>query len=203
MTQVFISYSEEDSEAATELAQELSQAGLNPWLDQEPWINAGEAWAEVLSKAIAASDCYILLLSSHCISNGALSKDLEVFLNRLFDTPHLTGKFLIPVRLEDVALPLVLSALQPADMFPSWDSGFTALVHSIKARAQLGLRSNRSNRVGAPAIVIAWDPEALDQHDYADLVSALGDLARAEGGVGIQRLRDATLEVTIEAGVLA
>ena len=40
-----------------------------------------------------------------------------------------------------------------------------------------------------PSFVIAWDPELLDESDYADLVAALGDIVRASGGEGVQRIK--------------
>jgi hypothetical protein len=39
-----------------------------------------------------------------------------------------------------------------------------------------------------PTIVIAWDPDVLSESEYAELVLALGDIARAYGGDGVRRL---------------
>lgn len=40
-----------------------------------------------------------------------------------------------------------------------------------------------------PSLTIVWDPDVLNAEEYADLVIAVGDLARIDGGLGIQRVR--------------
>jgi hypothetical protein len=47
-----------------------------------------------------------------------------------------------------------------------------------------------------PTIVIAWDPDVLSDSEYAELVVAIGDLVRARGGEGIERL-DAQLAAVL------
>lgn len=37
---------------------------------------------------------------------------------------------------------------------------------------------------------VVWDPEVVSPKDYADLVAAMGDLVRAEGGAGVERIRE-------------
>jgi ATP-dependent Clp protease ATP-binding subunit ClpA len=48
---------------------------------------------------------------------------------------------------------------------------------------------------------IIWDPTVMDPDDYARLVSALGDLARASGGLGIQRVGTNGVRVGEPVGV--
>ena len=45
--------------------------------------------------------------------------------------------------------------------------------------------------------VFAWDPAVVTEEQYADLIGALGDLARSEGAIGIERVRTKGLGVTI------
>jgi ATP-dependent Clp protease ATP-binding subunit ClpA len=49
--------------------------------------------------------------------------------------------------------------------------------------------------------VIVWNPELLAPQDYGDLIGALGDLVRANGGLGLQRTTGDT--VTVNAGAHA
>jgi hypothetical protein len=58
-----------------------------------------------------------------------------------------------------------------------------------------------STETSPPAITIVWDPEALTEADYLDLASALGDLVRAEGGVGIQLIDSQGYGIHVPAGV--
>ena len=39
-----------------------------------------------------------------------------------------------------------------------------------------------------PVIIIAWDPEILPAQAYAELVVAVGDMARDAGAVGVERI---------------
>jgi hypothetical protein len=43
--------------------------------------------------------------------------------------------------------------------------------------------------IDVSAIVIAWDPTKISEDDYIALVVAIGELVRAEGCSGIERLR--------------
>lgn len=50
---------------------------------------------------------------------------------------------------------------------------------------------------------IVWDPEIIDPELYAELVVALGDIVRANGGSGIERIRGVSFGVSVNAGVPA
>lgn len=51
----------------------------------------------------------------------------------------------------------------------------------------------------SPAIAIVWDADLLTEDEYARLVVALGDLVRAEGGQGVERLRSRGIGIPAEA----
>jgi hypothetical protein len=53
----------------------------------------------------------------------------------------------------------------------------------------------------APSLVIVWDPDVLSAGEYAELVATLGDLVRAEGASGIERIRSRGYGVPCEADV--
>lgn len=52
-----------------------------------------------------------------------------------------------------------------------------------------------------PTVVIAWDPDVLSEAEYAELVLALGDIVRAYGGEGVQRLH--AIPIGVLMGVYA
>src|SRR5262249_31011802 len=54
---------------------------------------------------------------------------------------------------------------------------------------------------GDPYFVIVWDPELVDEGEYAELVTTLGSLVRSERGAGIQRVLAKSVGVPCEAGV--
>ena len=52
--------------------------------------------------------------------------------------------------------------------------------------------------VSPPVVTIIWDPEFVDPDEYARLVVALGDVARALGCVGVEHLDSTTYLVEVE-----
>ena len=50
-------------------------------------------------------------------------------------------------------------------------------------------------------ITVVWDPEILSEDEYADLIVAIGNLVRAEGGLGVERVRSQGFGIPCEVGV--
>jgi hypothetical protein len=65
--------------------------------------------------------------------------------------------------------------------------------------------SSTLDTLSPPVFLIAWDPHVVSDEDYAAIVTALGNLVRAEGGLGIQRVRSQAVPVNsnVGAGVLS
>jgi hypothetical protein len=218
MSLAFISYAREDREAARRLARDLKSRGINTWMDEDDLL-PGQDWKAEISKAVRASDYFILLLSSNSVSKrGYVQRELRQALEVVDEKPF-SSIFLIPVRLHDVLPPSGrLQDFHWLDMFPSWERGVERLLQAIKPEVDLPVGDLLANdtripggslavsspellEVSPPAVLIAWDPEVLDQDEYVELVTALGDLVRAEGGAGIERLNGDALEVVSRAGV--
>lgn len=53
----------------------------------------------------------------------------------------------------------------------------------------------------SPSIVIVWDPELVSEEDYGELVAAVGNLVRSEGGIGVERIGSLGFGVPCEVGV--
>jgi ATP-dependent Clp protease ATP-binding subunit ClpA len=62
--------------------------------------------------------------------------------------------------------------------------------------------SQEPSTSSGPDVIIIWDPEIVAEKDYAALVVALGDLVRANGGVGIKLGDPISVELSIPSGVL-
>lgn len=54
---------------------------------------------------------------------------------------------------------------------------------------------NSSQTAGANLmnIIIVWDPEIITEDEYADLITAIGNIIRASGGEGIKRIKSKSL----------
>jgi len=59
---VYLSYAQQDSGTAYEIAHELEQRGLAVWLDQLE-IARGESWVAHIRNAVEAADTFVLLVS--------------------------------------------------------------------------------------------------------------------------------------------
>ncbi|MBA2114660.1 hypothetical protein [Bremerella alba] len=53
-----------------------------------------------------------------------------------------------------------------------------------------------------PMIEIIWDPEIISHEEYSDIVKALGDLARSQGALGVERIRSTSCDVPTSEGAL-
>jgi hypothetical protein len=56
-------------------------------------------------------------------------------------------------------------------------------------------------RTDPPDITIIWDPKVVSAADYAYLIKALGNVVRAEGGAGLERIRSNGYGAPVEGGV--
>jgi hypothetical protein len=109
----------------------------------------------------------------------------------------------------ELGTPIDLATLGP--LWPEGELRWERTVQVPSATATWGVGTpkvvvtpadNATSEVGPPSLIIAWDPEILSEDDYARLVTALGDVVRAEGGTGIKRLQSRGFGVPVDAGVL-
>lgn len=54
---------------------------------------------------------------------------------------------------------------------------------------ETGTGSEPLEQVGDPGLVIVFDCELISPEDYGELVSAIGDIVRAEGGAGVKQIK--------------
>jgi hypothetical protein len=205
---VVIVHALEDKLDALRLSKELRSFGLNTWLDEEQLFR-GQRWEDELSQAIAEADGILLLISPNAASRGGRLQEQLLYALTATRTADWPG-FLIPVRLgfaPEAESNILMPRSGHIDLFPSWEDGLKHLLETIERPPSGPSRatnySSGERQVSPPAVFIGWDPEALSPGEYVELVAALGDLVRAEGGIGIERLNDGTFEVILTAGVLA
>ena len=73
-------------------------------------------------------------------------------------------------------------AISPSALGEMWPSG-------IPDWGDDSLEIDSITEVSPPILTIVWDPELVSEDEYAEIVAAIGDIVRSEGGVGLQRLR--------------
>lgn len=109
MSDIFISYTGEDRSTAAAMASALETYGWSVWWDRE--LVVGDDYADVIERAHAASRCVVVLWSR----GAAKSPWVRAEGQRAFDAQKV-----VPVMLDDLALPLPLSYIQ-ASRLAGWD----------------------------------------------------------------------------------
>lgn len=115
MADIFLSYANEDREAARALADILERAGWTVWWNRR--ISAGRKWHSVLDEALSGARCMIVLWSAHSVDNDRVQEEAEAGRRRSVS--------LVPVRIDHVEPPIGFRAIQAADL-TEWDRSSTA-----------------------------------------------------------------------------
>jgi hypothetical protein len=142
---VFIAYAHEDLASAERLYETLHACGIEPWLDRRKLL-PGQNWLRAIERAIEVSDFFVACLSRKAIrKKGQFQTELRFALDCAARAPQ-DDIYLIPVRLEECAVPARISReIQYVDLFPDWDAGVRRVVRAIreqsKASAALRLAS--------------------------------------------------------------
>lgn len=112
MADLFLSYARDDRECAEQLAQALSARGWSVWWDRR--IQVGKSFSDIIEREIADARCVVVIWSRHSVES-------EWVQNEAAEAAH--RKVLVPIRIEDVRMPLEFRRLQTADLF-DWRNGF-------------------------------------------------------------------------------
>ena len=139
--QVFVAYVAEDLIPARRLCDDLRAHGCSPWLDKDRLL-PGQNWPRAIERAIEISEVFVACFSPRSISKrGQFQNELRYALQCARRRP-LDAMFLIPVRLENCAIPPEISNhVQYVDLFPDWERGLKRVVRAIRrvARSECSL----------------------------------------------------------------
>jgi len=129
----FLCHSHRDREAVHVLWSRLKRDGVVVWLDSEN-LEPGQDWEREIRKAIIKSDVVIACLSrGFNKQKGFRHKELKIALektNLIVDD----RVFIIPVRLEECAMPAALSHLHRVDLFEA--DGYKKLIRALQKRVE-------------------------------------------------------------------
>ncbi len=126
MSDIFVSYAREDRAHAERLARALESRKWSVWWDRS--IPTGKAFDEVIEEAIDEARCVIVLWSERSAASRWVRTEAEEGAKR---------EILVPIRIEDVEIPLAFRGIQTADLI-GWDGApgspeIEALVGDIAA----------------------------------------------------------------------
>lgn len=133
---VFLSHSSRDKPAVRELYKRLQDAGMVPWLDEE-YLLPGQHWRTEILKAVRDADVVLVCLSHSSVDQaGYMQKEIKLAIDVADELPE-GSIFVIPVRLEECAVPERLSFLHWVNLFE--ERGYELLMRALQHRAkQLG-----------------------------------------------------------------
>ena len=170
-TSVFVSYSSSDRDFAKELALALGRHRVDVWWDQAR-LRIGSDLAEVITEAIATSRWFAVLLSERALE----SEWVEIELTQALEKEERTGsRFVLPLLIEDCALPASLTNRAHADFRTSFAEGLEKVLNEIgspyRRKVLNGLCSESPNKIWT-----AWSSVEAEDRDW--WVSQLVELAR-------------------------
>lgn len=126
---IFLSYAREDEARAARLAEKLVLAGFSVWWDRE--ISPGESFGQSIEDALANSLCVLVLWSKHSVTKRWVLAEAEEAANR---------GVLIPVKYEDVTIPLGFRPIQTQEMIEEYVTGEESkCIEALKGRIRLVL----------------------------------------------------------------
>jgi hypothetical protein len=133
---VFLCHSTKDKPAVRDLCSKL-RSEFEPWLDEEALVG-GQDWQLEISQAVREADVVLVCLSSESVMTaGFVQKEIKYALDVADEQPE-GAIFIIPLRLDQGAVPLRLSRWHWVDYFDS--NGHNQLLRALRRRAlDLGL----------------------------------------------------------------
>lgn len=137
--QVFLCHASQNKSVVRELNRQLAEEGwIAPWLDEEKLL-PGQDWDIEIEKAVEAADAVIVCLSSTSVKKeGYIQKELRSVINIALEKPP-EIIFIIPLRLDECAIPRNIKHLHYFDYFPSdkTTTAYNRLLGSLEARANV------------------------------------------------------------------
>ncbi len=162
---VFLCHSSDDKGVVRQLYQRLEDDGIQPWLDERRLL-PGQDWDFEIRKAIRESHAVIICLSKRSVrKEGYLQKEIKRALDTADEKPEGTI-FVIPVRLDECALPERLRRWHWVDLFEG--NGYEKLSKALRLR-HVSLFGEGQESAPQPA------PQNQDPESSKSIVPDAGD----------------------------
>lgn len=130
---VFLCHASDDKSKVRELYKNLTDEGIDVWLDEEKLL-PGQDWKAEISNALRNTNAIIVCLSNQSVlKEGFVQKEIKIALDIADEKPEGTI-FLIPAKLDDCTIPGRLSGIQYVELFNP--NGIQRLLLALEARAK-------------------------------------------------------------------
>jgi hypothetical protein len=125
---VFVSHSSADSAVASRIAMGLEALGYRSWYDE--WeLRGGDSIVDRIQKALSACDVLLVLLSPRSVASEWVKRELNAGLMRELGGHRVV---VIPVLIEDCAIPVLLEERSYVDLRSNFEDGFLNLHRSLR-----------------------------------------------------------------------
>ena len=182
---VFISYSHEDAALATRIADTLTAAGVQVWIDQQQ-MAPGDSFLARMNEGLGGADYVLFLVSEASLASRWVSREWMA---------ALAGRdtVLIPVRVAAVEMPPLLRDIIYIDLAGGVDAGLEKLVGFFRKEAAPPVRATRG--AGALGSATRRELRLVAKRCLSDLdfKECLWDLSIAESDVPGNTLQDRLL----------
>ena len=136
MGKIFISYSYDDKPFVDWLVERLANENISVWYDKNE-INVGDTLTKKIEEGIKSSSSIIIILSK----SGLKSKWVNYELNTaLVYSAQKQGVRILPIIIDDIAIPINLSSLKCADFTKNKDLALEKLIQTIRQEEQKIIR---------------------------------------------------------------
>ena len=124
---VFVSHSSKDKPFVRRLSEDLLDLGVPIWFDD--WeIAPGDSIIERVYSGLDASDALLVVLSQESVKSRWVSEELSVAVMRRLSADDIR---VIPVLLQDCAIPTPLKHIKYSDFRTSYEAGIVSLLEGI------------------------------------------------------------------------
>jgi len=136
---VFLCHASNDKFFVRELYKKLIKNKFDVWFDEEQLL-PGQNWDKEIQNAVRLADVAIICLSSQSVTKeGYIQKEIKVALDIADEKPE-GAIFIIPIRIEDCAVPERIKHWQWIDLFSLEseidNNNYEKLVKSLELRAK-------------------------------------------------------------------
>jgi hypothetical protein len=164
--------------------------------------------------SLAATQCVVLFLSENYMDSliwkyllpklNKVSDDIAVLLVYITSLPPDRDPTILELnrnKVQVIVLPSnPVNSLSQAEREQVW-----LRVHSSINEFRKSARNKVEDLVPdieAAEFLVCWDPDVVAIEDYATLITALGDIVRSEGGIGVERIRQLGFGIPVNEGAL-
>lgn len=182
MDPVFISHCSEDKVFVERLATDLTVHGVPVWYSE--WeIKVGDSIVRKVSDGIDSSAFLIVVLSAHSTRSEWVSRELNAAFMVELERPEV---FVLPVRIDDAAIPTLLKDKRYADFRAHYEDGLEKLLQRLRLEAAFSASAMRLRSHYLPPFHKRYTVNRWDYNRADDAIEAL----EQEAGLKVSNYQD-------------